>query len=49
MYPGRVFVVEYITAGHTKGCSGWKDTLSVIQRNEDLRPSSASGYLYKEC
>jgi hypothetical protein len=49
MYGGRVFVVEYTAAGFTKGCTAWRNQLSVIQRNEDVRPSSASGYIYKEC
>lgn len=49
MYGGRVFVVEYKTTGYTKGCNAWKNQLSVIQRNVDVRPSSASGYVYKEC
>lgn len=49
MYPGRVYVVEYTTAGWNAGCSGWGSTLSVIQRNVDVRPSGTSGYVYKEC
>ncbi|MGV8969806.1 MAG: endo alpha-1,4 polygalactosaminidase [Microbacteriaceae bacterium] len=49
MYGGRVFVVEYTASGFTKGCNAWKNQLSVIQRNVDVRPSSASGYIYKEC
>lgn len=49
MYGGRVFVVEYTTSGFTKGCNAWKNQLSVIQRNLDVRPSSASGFVYKEC
>ncbi|MEO8261683.1 MAG: endo alpha-1,4 polygalactosaminidase, partial [Pseudolysinimonas sp.] len=49
MYPGRVYVVEYNTTGWNKGCTGWGSTLSVIQRNVDVRPSGSSGYVYKEC
>ncbi len=49
MYGGRVFVVEYTASGFTKGCNAWRNQLSVIQRNVDVRPSSASGYVYKEC
>jgi chitodextrinase len=49
MYPGRVYVVEYATAGWNAACSAVGATNSVIQRNVDVRPSGSSGYVYKEC
>jgi Glycoside-hydrolase family GH114/N-terminal glycosyl-hydrolase-114-associated domain/Fibronectin type III domain len=49
MYGGRVFVVEYTATGFTKACAEQRARLSIIQRNVDVRPSSASGWLYTEC
>jgi len=49
MYPGRVYVVEYATAGWNAACSAVGSSNSVIQRNVDVRPNTASGYVYKEC
>ncbi|MEV7415574.1 endo alpha-1,4 polygalactosaminidase [Streptomyces sp. NPDC089919] len=48
-YGSRVFVIEYRARDFAKACAAWGKRLSIVQRNLDLRPRGASGYLRKAC
>ncbi|WP_328972083.1 endo alpha-1,4 polygalactosaminidase [Streptomyces sp. NBC_00239] len=49
VYGGRVFVIEYRHQDFTKACRAWGRTLSIVERNRDVRTPRASGYVRKAC
>ncbi|WP_233289370.1 endo alpha-1,4 polygalactosaminidase [Kitasatospora sp. MBT63] len=48
-YGNRVFVIEYNAADFAKTCKAFGSTLSVVQRDRDVRPAGRSGYVFKSC
>ncbi|NEA30950.1 endo alpha-1,4 polygalactosaminidase [Streptomyces sp. SID13031] len=48
-FGNNVIVIEYTNGGRTKACSGFGSTLSIVQRDVDVRPAGTSGYVRKTC
>ncbi|MEV0345198.1 endo alpha-1,4 polygalactosaminidase [Nonomuraea sp. NPDC050680] len=48
-FGNNVIVIEYTASGLKKACSGWGTKLSIVQRDVDVSPKGASGYVRKTC
>ena len=48
-FGNNVIVIEYTDTGRSRACSGWGGTLSIVQRDMDVRPAGSSGYVRKTC
>lgn len=48
-YDDRVFVIEYRAADFTRACRTWGDRLSIVERDLDVVPAGADGYVRKSC
>jgi len=48
-FGSNVIVIEYTDAGRSKACRGWGGTLSIVQRDVDVSPAGAGGYVRKTC
>ncbi|MCB5165387.1 endo alpha-1,4 polygalactosaminidase [Streptomyces bambusae] len=49
VYGGRVYVIEYRHRDFTKACAAWARTLSVVERNRDVRTPRKAGYVRNAC
>lgn len=45
----NVIVIEYTNAGLTRACSGYRDRLSIVQRDVDVKPAGSPGYVRRTC
>ncbi|MFJ1703674.1 endo alpha-1,4 polygalactosaminidase [Kitasatospora sp. NPDC088346] len=48
-YQNRVFVIEYGAADFAKTCKAFGGTLSVVQRDRDVRPAGTAGHVFRTC
>lgn len=48
-FGNNVIVIEYTDAGRTKACTGFGDTLTIVQRDKDVSVPGDPGYLRKAC
>jgi hypothetical protein len=48
-FGNNVIVIEYTNSGRSKACNGWGSTLSIVQRDVDVKPAGSNGYVRKTC
>ncbi len=44
-----MIVIEYTNGGRTKACSEFGSTLTIVQRDVDVKTPGQSGYVRKTC
>ncbi|AXG81315.1 endo alpha-1,4 polygalactosaminidase [Streptomyces paludis] len=48
-FGNNVIVIEYTSAGLSRACAGWKNTLSIVRRDVDVSPAGSGKYLRQTC
>ncbi|WP_405803708.1 endo alpha-1,4 polygalactosaminidase [Streptomyces sp. NBC_01187] len=48
-YDDRVVVIEYGAEGMERACSGWKDRLSIVKRDENVTPEGDPEHVRETC
>jgi hypothetical protein len=48
-FGNRVVDVEYTNAGLSKACASWRGTIGIVQRDQDVVPAGAGGYVRRTC
>lgn len=48
-YAGRVFDIEYTSAGYRRACTRWGTSLSVVQRDLDVTARGSEHYTFRSC
>ncbi|WP_405679086.1 endo alpha-1,4 polygalactosaminidase [Streptomyces sp. NBC_01511] len=45
----NVIVIEYTSKGLATACAGWRDRLSIVRRDIDVRPAGGDGHIRQTC
>ncbi|MEW1720066.1 endo alpha-1,4 polygalactosaminidase [Streptomyces sp. NPDC093109] len=48
-FGNNVIVIEYTSAGLSRACAGWKDTLSIVRRDVAVSPAGSGTYVRQTC